>query len=529
MNFSKWNFSRIMKLFFKFAKSIIIPSLFYISFNGRKDFSTLSQLESKYNYSHLPMYSRKEVAEHYNSETRIWVIFRDGVYDITDFINVHPGGSEKILMAAGGYLDVFWAMYSFHLTSDFVFEILHKYRIGNLNPNDVLKESDIPNFSKLKKEKSNNRSQKLIKHHSFPYCAESPQSQLINYFYTPNDFFFVRNHNSIPEQIPVEDYSIEIEMPNKDVLEVKLIELLKNIKSTQKSTLLACSGLRRKHFGPSVKGIQWKSGAIGNGIWEGISVKDLFSYIGYNYNDNELDKLHFQCYGLDKDFQGEHYNVSIPLKEALDQGILANKYNHENIPFDHGYPVRFIIPGFIGVRNVKWLKKIKISYEEAQGSFQQRDYKIFPNNMDVSLVDLSKVNPVMTWEVSSSICSPDEDSNLNLSKHDDLILKGWGFGTKGTELFKIELSFDKGHSWRQIPNDNLRFDVNDDGKVFSWTTWNYKINKDELKKYLIYGKLNAWVKATDLLGNTQPLNSDEIINFRGLMNNSIHKVNYNLI
>lgn len=33
---------------------------------------------------------------------------QDGVYDITDFIANHPGGSEKILLAAGKSVDAFW-------------------------------------------------------------------------------------------------------------------------------------------------------------------------------------------------------------------------------------------------------------------------------------------------------------------------------------------------------------------------------------------------------------------------------------
>jgi sulfite oxidase len=47
-------------------------------------------------------------------EQRIWVSFRDGVYDITDFIKVHPGGSEKILLGAGSNLEPFFAFYPFH-------------------------------------------------------------------------------------------------------------------------------------------------------------------------------------------------------------------------------------------------------------------------------------------------------------------------------------------------------------------------------------------------------------------------------
>lgn len=38
--------------------------------------------------------------------------------------------------------------------------------------------------------------------------------------------------------------------------------------------------------------------------------------------------------------------------------ILAFEMNGEPIPRDHGFPVRVIVPGVVGARNVKWLGKI---------------------------------------------------------------------------------------------------------------------------------------------------------------------------
>ena len=45
----------------------------------------------------LPVYTREEVAKHTTPETRIWVTFRDGVYDITEFVQAHPGGAQRIM------------------------------------------------------------------------------------------------------------------------------------------------------------------------------------------------------------------------------------------------------------------------------------------------------------------------------------------------------------------------------------------------------------------------------------------------
>ena len=62
-----------------------------------------------------------------------------GVYDVTDFISMHPGG-EKILLAAATAVDPFWALYSQHKTPE-VLEILEGYRIGRLDVKDVPKVS----------------------------------------------------------------------------------------------------------------------------------------------------------------------------------------------------------------------------------------------------------------------------------------------------------------------------------------------------------------------------------------------------
>jgi cytochrome b involved in lipid metabolism len=51
-------------------------------------------------FSFLQEYTAEDVRQHDSLENRIWVSFKHGVYDITDFIPRHPG-ADKILMAAG--------------------------------------------------------------------------------------------------------------------------------------------------------------------------------------------------------------------------------------------------------------------------------------------------------------------------------------------------------------------------------------------------------------------------------------------
>ena len=504
------NFKRLVFSKFDFKK-IFVSNMLFVSSYLVYQFS-----KNKLNLETLPTYTRKEVSLHYNKETRIWVMYKDGVYDITDFLDLHPGGESKILLAAGGSIEPFWAQYSFHLDSELVQQQLKKYRIGNLHKNDIMKQEDIPDFSFMKKHIS--RSEKLQnKHHSFPYCAEPNDEDLIEYFYTPSDLFFVRNHNSIPEKVNLEDYKLEIEY--NGTIKTLLWKDLQALPKVKKSTIIACAGLKRKYMildGKETKGIGWKGSAIGNAIWEGVYIKDILKFLGIKVNEES----HIHAIGMDKDFQGEHYSASVPYQEAINQAIIATKYNGSDIPFDHGYPARFVIPGFIGVRNVKWVNKIKISPEESESAVQKKDYKIIPNGYDPLTLDVKNLKPVMTWEVNSAIMYPKENSVI---KDDDLTIKGWAFGTNGNEIFSVELSFDEGKTWELVKK--MKFDYNDDGKVFGWTKWDHTI---DLRK--IYSKkLNIWVRTKDLQGNEQPVDCSKIFNFRGIMNNSIHKVELTLI
>ncbi len=77
-----------------------------------------------------PLYSREDVAKHKSPESGIWVTYEGHVYDITEFVGYHPGG-DKILLAAGGALEPFWAMYAVHQTDE-VMKMLEKYHIGEL-------------------------------------------------------------------------------------------------------------------------------------------------------------------------------------------------------------------------------------------------------------------------------------------------------------------------------------------------------------------------------------------------------------
>lgn len=62
----------------------------------------------------LPTFTVAEVAEHCDEENGLWYTFRGGVYDMTFFLNGHPGGMPRLLMAAGQDLEPYWHIYRQH-------------------------------------------------------------------------------------------------------------------------------------------------------------------------------------------------------------------------------------------------------------------------------------------------------------------------------------------------------------------------------------------------------------------------------
>ena len=96
----------------------------------------------------------------------------------------------------------------------------------------------------------------------------------------------------------------------------------------------------------------------------------MFAYtLSYN------TKLYYCRY--DQDETGYTYGGSFPFMKAVDglgEVILAYEMNGEDLPRDHGYPVRLIIPGHVGARQVKWLHKIRLSNTPSTKSYQCKSY-----------------------------------------------------------------------------------------------------------------------------------------------------------
>ena len=109
--------------------------------------------------------------------------------------------------------------------------------------------------------------------------------------------------------------------------------------------------------------------------WGGVKLRDVLRECGLDVDALALGQQepafrHVQAEGYDHDETGYTYGGSFPMEKAVDglgDVILAYEMNGKELPRDHGYPVRLIIPGHVGARQVKWLHKLRLSNQVREG------------------------------------------------------------------------------------------------------------------------------------------------------------------
>eukprot|EP00756_Hemistasia_phaeocysticola_P019350 Hpha_TRINITY_DN15652_c0_g2::TRINITY_DN15652_c0_g2_i1::g.98658::m.98658/K00387/SUOX; sulfite oxidase len=485
----------------------------------------------------LPDYKLSEIMGHNSRDKRVWVTFRDGVYDITDFIDGHPGG-ERILMAAGASIEPFWQIYQAHRESDITMKLLESMRIGNVDKEDRIKQ--------LKQQAADPYATEPPRHPALavlsprPFNAETPPDMLVSSFYTPQDLFYVRNHMPVPV-LEEEKFKVKVEGEGVKPTEFTLNELKEKFQHVKITATLQCAGNRRKEMNEAVRptdGLAWGDGAISNALWTGVRLRDVLKHCGLT--DDKAEELgldHVQFEGSDEGLDKMPYGVSISSQRALaprEDVILAWEMNNEPLARDHGHPLRVVCPGIVAARSVKWVRKIKVSKEESQTVWMQKDYKnLGPNYKDrLAAAEAAKhAHAVREMPVQSAICVPENKEEIG---EDDttVALAGYAWSGGGRGIQRVDVSSDGGNSWSQATlaettehhDEHKSLDrkygethARHRSRSWGWTLW-----RAELPVAKEESQWKFCVKAVNTSNDTQPDTPKGIWNLRGLLNNSWH-------
>lgn len=413
--------------------------------------------------------------------------FGQGVYDITKFIPEHPGSKKNIMLGAGASIDGFWHTYQFHKEQK-ILDLLEKYRIGNLRKEDQVSTEDQGDPYANEPQ----RSPLLVPKSKTPFNAEPPLNLLVDNFITPVEYFYVRNHLPVPD-IDEKDYELEVEIEGSGIKKTfKLDDLKKKFKKSGVVAVVMCGGNRRSEMNgvKEVRGLDWGAAACGNAVWEGVRLSDLLKELGVKSDEN----LHVILEGYDHDPTSTPYATSIPLTKAMDPRgdvILAYDMNGETLNRDHGFPIRCIVPGVVGARNVKWLGKIIVGKNESDSHWQQNDYKAFSPSTDWDNVDFKTAPAIQNMPVTSAICSPNPTEKEVKITDNCIEVKGYAYSGGGNRIIRVDVTGDQGKSWITADLQQLSDgEMVGPGRHYAWTLWTAKVPLSKGQK-----NIEIWSKA----------------------------------
>ena len=219
----------------------------------------------------------------------------------------------------------------------------------------MLAGCDEPSAPDLAKDTS-----KLIAHSSdsFEGRLEDMQS-----FLTPVDQFFVRKNGKVPNVNAVQ-YRLEVTggaLTNP--LSLSLDDLMA-LPSRTVFSYLECAGNQRSFFsrllGQTAAGTQWGRGAIGMASWTGTPLAEVLRAAG-----TADSATHIQLVGLDDSAPEGGFRRPIPIDKAMDPDtLLAYRMNGAPLLPDHGFPIRAIVPGWVGSSSIKWLGRLEVGTTE---------------------------------------------------------------------------------------------------------------------------------------------------------------------
>ncbi len=263
---------------------------------------------------------------------------------------------------------------------------------------------------------------------------------------TQNDEFYITTYSDKVPAIDYKKFRLRIEglVEKPHTLTMKDLEAMKD--KTEFVTL--------ECIGNPVGG-----DAISNALWDGVTLKHV------------LDKAVPKSAVIKAVFYAEDgYTDSIPYTLArAEEVFLAFRMNGEFLPPQHGYPLRAVIPGIYGMKNVKWLSKIELVNYNFKGYWEKKGWS------DEAVIS-----------TMSEILMPMDGK---LIRSGNYVIGGIAFGGR-YGISRVQVSLDGKKTWHEA---QLKKPLSQ----WSWVLWRYDWNPIKEGDYTIT------VRAIDRSGKVQ--------------------------
>lgn len=340
-----------------------------------------------------------------------------------------------------------------------------------------------------------------------PFNAGPPSTDLRAAPITPTDLFFVRNHGDVPEVDPA-GFRLTIGGEVERPLEWTLADLARFARR-ELTVTIQCAGNRRQELAavrPIPNELPWGGEAISTARWTGVALAELLAEARPTSAARHVELL-----GLDETERHGHrfrFGGSIPLAKALaGETLLATEMNGAPLPPVHGYPLRAVVPGWIGARSVKWLTRIELRETPSENYFQSVAYRLFPAAVGPENVKWDEGAMLGEQAVNCLITSPENAARLAPGP---VHVEGIAYVGGPRTIERVEVSSDGGASWHVAR-------LGSDAGPWAWRFWDLDLD-------LPRGTHQLAARAWDSAGQTQPSDPAQVWNFKGYMNNAWARV-----
>lgn len=167
---------------------------------------------------------------------------------------------------------------------------------------------------------------------------------------TPSGLHFLMDHvNGIPDIDPRQHRLLLHGMVDRPLSFT--MDELKRLPSVSRIYFLECNANSRPLRGPNGDSVQIVHGRTSCSEWTGVLLSVLLKECGVQGKASWI---------IAEGSDANKYTMSIPLAKAASDCLIAYAQNGEPVRPHNGYPLRLIVPGWEGIRSVKWLSRIAV-------------------------------------------------------------------------------------------------------------------------------------------------------------------------
>jgi len=301
-------------------------------------------------------------------------------------------------------------------------------------------------------------------------------------YLVPNELFFVRNNSPEVPRLDPATWRLELAGPALARPRSFSYDEILAMPSVSVIRAIECAGNGRNFFelahGKKISGTRWTLGAIGVAEWTGVPLREVLERAGVTRTARDV---------MPEGADARRIRRPIPIGKAMeDDTLLVYAMNGQPLPPDHGFPLRLLVPGWVGISHVKWLSRIEVSGQLLHSDYNTTRYVLVGPDYRR---EPPALGPVLTTQKVKSAFELPWDGEVRAGTR---LLRGRSWSGEG-RILKVDVSLDDGKTWQPARLREPNIDK-------AWVRWD--VDWDARP-----GAHRLRARATDSAGNTQP---DEI-------------------